>query len=52
MEAGQLRAGLNADDVMRVIFALTGGIYQDDQQRQRALQIVLDGIRPSSSRHK
>jgi len=48
LEAGQLRAGLNADDVMRVIFAVTGGIYQDDQQRQRALQIVLDGIRPSS----
>ena len=49
-EAGQLRADLNADDVMRVIFAVTGGIYQDDQQRQRALQIVLDGIRPSISR--
>lgn len=39
-----------ADDVMRVIFAVTGGIYRDDQQRQRALQIVLDGIRPDSSR--
>ena len=48
-EAGQLRVGLNADDVMRVIFAVTGGIYQDDAQRQRALQIVLDGIRPSSA---
>ena len=47
-DAGQLRAGLDADDVMRVIFAVTGGIYKHDQQRQRALQIVLDGIRPSS----
>lgn len=50
LAAGQVRSGLNADDVMRVIFAVTGGIYRDDQQRQRALQIVLDGIRPDSSR--
>jgi AcrR family transcriptional regulator len=49
LAAGQVRPGLNADDVMRVIFAVTGGIYQDDRQRQRALQIVLDGIRPDSS---
>jgi AcrR family transcriptional regulator len=45
LSAGEVRPGLNADDVMRVIFAVTGGIYQDDQQRQRALHIVLDGIR-------
>lgn len=52
LAAGQVRPGLNADDVMRVIFAVTGGIYQDDQQRQRALQIVLDGIRPNLSREQ
>ena len=48
LEAGTVRTGLSADDVMRVIFAVTGGAYQDDSQRQRALQIVLDGIRPPS----
>jgi AcrR family transcriptional regulator len=46
--AGELSSHLNADDVMRVIFAVTGGIYRDDSQRQRALRIVLDGIRPNS----
>ena len=48
-DAGQVRSDLNADDVMRVIFAVTGGIYRDDAQRDRALQIVLDGIRQSPS---
>jgi AcrR family transcriptional regulator len=47
LTAGVVRPGLTADDVMRVIFAVTGGIYRDEPQRQRALQIVLDGIRPS-----
>ncbi|GAA4265161.1 helix-turn-helix domain-containing protein [Frondihabitans peucedani] len=44
-EDGQIRAGVVADDVMRVIFAVTGGLYRDTAQRGRALQIVLDGIR-------
>ena len=48
LAAGTVRTGLSADDVMRVIFAVTGGTYQDDSQRRRALQIVLDGIRPPS----
>jgi AcrR family transcriptional regulator len=45
--AGYVRPELSADDVMRVIFAVTGGLYRDEPQRQRALRIVLDGIRPS-----
>lgn len=45
--AGHVRPEFSADDVMRVIFAVTGGIYRDESQRQRALRIVLDGIRPS-----
>jgi AcrR family transcriptional regulator len=45
--AGRVRPELSADDVMRLIFAVTGGIYRDEAQRRRALQIVLDGIRPS-----
>jgi len=44
-EDGQIRAGIDADDVMRVIFAVTGGLYRDAAQRRRALEIVLDGIR-------
>jgi AcrR family transcriptional regulator len=44
-EDRQIRAGIDADDVMRVIFAVTGGIYRDAAQRRRALEIVLDGIR-------
>jgi AcrR family transcriptional regulator len=43
--AGAARADLDADDVMRLIFAVTDGIYRDDAQRERAVQIVLDGIR-------
>lgn len=42
---GHIRGGIDADDVMRVIFAVTGGLYRDAAQRGRALQIVLDGIR-------
>jgi len=44
-ENGQIRAEVDADDVMRVIFAVTGGLYRDAAQRSRALQIILDGIR-------
>lgn len=41
-----MRTDVDADDVLRLIFAVTAGIYTDDAQRQRAVQIVLDGIRP------
>lgn len=43
--AGRVRSDLNADVVMRVIFAVTGGIFRDEPQRRRAVHIVLDGIR-------
>lgn len=43
-QAGEVRGDVNADDVMRVIFAVTGGVYRDDAQLQRAVRIVLDGI--------
>ena len=48
--AGEVRPDLSADDVMRVIFAVTGGIYRDGPQRRRVLEIVLDGMRPGSAR--
>jgi AcrR family transcriptional regulator len=46
---GVVRADVNADDVMRLVFAVTAGIYVDDAQRERAIGIVLDGIRPAAS---
>ncbi|WP_285114372.1 TetR/AcrR family transcriptional regulator [Leifsonia sp. fls2-241-R2A-40a] len=45
-QAGEVRLDVDADDVMRVIFAVTGGVYRDDPQLQRAVRIVLDGIQP------
>jgi AcrR family transcriptional regulator len=46
-QAGAVRTDVDADDVMRLIFAATAGIYRDDAQRERAVQIILDGIRPT-----
>lgn len=43
--AGAVRADVTADDVMRLVFAVTAGVYVDDTQRERAIGIVLDGIR-------
>jgi AcrR family transcriptional regulator len=45
-EAGAVRRDVDADDVLRLVFAVTGGRYVDDAQRDRAVRIVLDGIRP------
>ncbi|MGN7797772.1 TetR/AcrR family transcriptional regulator [Leifsonia sp. 22587] len=45
-QAGEVRLDVDADDVMRVIFAVTGGLYLDDAQLHGAVRIVLDGIRP------
>lgn len=44
--AGAVRADVDVDDVLRVFFAITGGVYRDDAQRERAIQVALDGIRP------
>ncbi len=46
-QAAAVRADVDAGDVMRLVFAVTAGIYRDDAQRERAVQIVLDGIRPA-----
>ncbi len=48
-QAGAVRRDVDADDVMRLIFAVTAGSYTDHAQRERAVQIVLDGIRPQAS---
>ncbi|HVV24937.1 MAG TPA: TetR family transcriptional regulator [Pseudonocardiaceae bacterium] len=44
-QVGAVRTDVTADDVMRLVFAVTAGIYVDDEQRERAVRIVLDGIR-------
>jgi hypothetical protein len=44
------RTDVDIDDILRVIFGLTGGVYRDDAQRERAVQIVLDGIHTPASR--
>ncbi|MFC7386814.1 TetR/AcrR family transcriptional regulator [Sphaerisporangium rhizosphaerae] len=43
--AGSVRADVDADDVLRVVFAVTAGVYRDDAQRGRAVEMILDGIR-------
>ena len=48
-QAGTIRTDVDADDVMRLIFAATAGAYRDDAQRGRAVQIILDGIRPGAA---
>jgi hypothetical protein len=39
------RTDMDIDDILRLIFSVTGGSYRDDAQRERAVRIVLDGIR-------
>jgi AcrR family transcriptional regulator len=39
------RTDMDIDDILRLIFGVTGGSYRDDAQRERAVRIVLDGIR-------
>jgi AcrR family transcriptional regulator len=43
-QAGAVRTDVDADDVMRLFFAATAGIYRDDAQRDRIVQIIFDGI--------
>lgn len=43
--AGEARTDLSFDDLVRMVSGLTGGSFVDDQQRERVLQIALDGVR-------
>ena len=43
--AGDARTDVDFDDVVRLISGITSGGFVDDQQRDRVLQIALDGIR-------
>jgi AcrR family transcriptional regulator len=42
--AGDIEADTAVDDLMRLVFAITGGIYRDDAQRDRILALALRGL--------
>ena len=48
--AGDIDATVEIDDLMRLVFALTGGIYKDDAQRARILDLALRGIQTARRR--
>jgi AcrR family transcriptional regulator len=48
--AGDVEADIEIDDLMRLVFALTGGIYTDDAQRARVLELSLRGIQTAQGR--
>ena len=48
--AGDIDAEVEIDDLMRLVFALTGGIYKSDAQRARILDLALRGIQTARRR--
>ncbi|GII59793.1 TetR family transcriptional regulator [Planotetraspora thailandica] len=44
-EAGEVRADVGFDDVLRMISSLSGGAFVDVEQRDRVLGVALDGVR-------
>jgi AcrR family transcriptional regulator len=44
-EAGVVRADLTFDDFLRLLSGITSGVFADDAQRDRVLEIALDGVR-------
>jgi AcrR family transcriptional regulator len=43
--AGEVRGDIDFDDVVRLVSGITSGGFVDDAQRDRVLQVALDGIR-------
>jgi AcrR family transcriptional regulator len=43
--AGEVRADLTFDDLVKMLSGLTSGTFTDDAQRERVFRIALDGIR-------
>ncbi|HET6501407.1 MAG TPA: TetR/AcrR family transcriptional regulator [Amycolatopsis sp.] len=39
------RTDVDIDDILRLVFGVTGGIYRDGEQRERVIRIVVDGLR-------
>ena len=44
-DTGVVRADLTFDDFLRLISGITSGTFTDDAQRDRVLEIALDGVR-------
>jgi|SRR5689334_7488022 len=44
-QAGEARSDVSFDDLLRMVSGLTGAGFVDDAQRDRVLQIALDGVR-------
>jgi len=44
-EAGEARKDMSFDDLLRLVSGLTSCAFVDDEQRERVLQIALDGVR-------
>ncbi|MGW6280018.1 TetR/AcrR family transcriptional regulator [Kribbella sp. NPDC055071] len=44
-QAGEARADINFDDVLRMVSGLTAAGFVDDAQRERVLEIALAGVR-------
>jgi AcrR family transcriptional regulator len=45
-QAGVVRTDLTFDDLLRLLSGITSGTFADDAQRDRVLEIALDGLRP------
>jgi len=46
-EAGEARKDVDFDDVLRMVSGLTGAVFVDESQRERVLEIALEGVRTS-----
>ena len=46
-DAGEIRRDVSFDDALRMLSGIVASAYCDDEQRERVLQIALDGLRPS-----
>ena len=46
-EAGEARKDVDFDDVLRMVSGLTGAVFVDESQRERVLEIALEGVRAS-----
>ncbi|MEW9527566.1 TetR/AcrR family transcriptional regulator [Microbispora sp. NPDC049125] len=44
-EAGEVRPDIGFDDVLRMINAISAAAFADDAQRERVLEMALDGVR-------
>jgi len=47
-DAGEVRADLEFDDLVRMLSGLTSATFTDDEQRERVFRIALDGVRARS----